>query len=403
MPSIALYYPWMHFQDDNWLKLALLTWGRIVRMRPGSVEDRDRELVRQLRAETDFIVEAAPSPAVLTTVAEKFTEIIDADPDRIVERYGLRYSFREEIDPSPHDLRYSTDWLGYEPPVPQGTWDMVRSVYMLQMHTGGNDSKMASVLGEKLVGMGLAEPSGGPWVRMHPKLGSIYLAVLTDVMARSEMLSPATDDLRMHKAVGALDQLTNLLLDDHARVPAVEHAESAYMHVALRTVIEPEKLAEVPVAKLIRFREAHGDELAAFHEHVASLTTELQAIAEVENLEVASAHLKSLYESKTRPQLNELRRALRAQGIESSAGTLVQKVNLNAAAGTLLGSVAAAGGQLAVASAAVAVTLVPYIASKVEARRQQVGASPVAYLLAADRELSGRTLLGALQRRTHRR
>ncbi len=403
MPSIALYYPWMHFQDDNWLKLALLTWGRIVRMRPGTVEDRDREIVRQLRAETAFIVEAAPSPTVLTTVAEKFTEIIDADPDRIVERYGLRHSFREELDPSPHDLRYSTDWLGYEPPIPQGTWDMVRSVYMLRMHTGGNDSKMATVLSEKLVGMGLAEPSGGPWVGMHPKLGSIYLAVLTDVMARSEMLSPVTDDLRMHNAVGALDQLTNLLLDDHApRAPAVQHAESAYMHVALRTVIEPETLAEVPVAKLIRFREAHGDELAAFHEHVASLTTELQAIAEVENLEVASAHLKSLYESKTRPQLNELRRALRAQGVESSAGTLVQKVDLNAAAGTLLGSVAAAGGQLAVADAAVAVTLVPYIAGKVEARRQQVGDSPVAYLLAADRELSGRTLLGALQRRTGR-
>ncbi|MFB6987655.1 hypothetical protein ACFC0C_30760 [Streptomyces sp. NPDC056178] len=154
MPSIALYYPWMHFQDGNWLKLALLTWGRIVRMRPGAVEDRDRDLVRQLCAETDFIVEAAPSPTVLTTVAKKFTEIIDADPDRFVERYGLRYSFRE-------DLRYSTDWLGYEPPVPQGTWDMVRSVYMLRMHTGGNDSKMATVLSEKLVGMGLAVNRSG--------------------------------------------------------------------------------------------------------------------------------------------------------------------------------------------------------------------------------------------------
>lgn len=402
MPSIALYYPWMHFQDDNWLKLALLTWDRIVRMRPEMVEDRDRDLVRQLRTETDFIVEAAPSPTVLRTVTETFSEIIDADPHRIVERYGLRHSFREEFHPSPHDLRQSTDWLGYEPPVPQGTWDMVRSSYMLRMHTGASDSKMGTGLSEKLVGMGLAEPSGGPWVGMHPKLGSIYLAVLTDVMARGEMLSPTTDDLRMHKAVGALSQLTNLLFEDHARVPAIEHAESAYMHVALRTVIEPDKSAEVPVAKLIRFREAHRDELAAFHEHVAGLTADLQAIAEVENLEVASAHLKSLYESQTRPQLNELRKALRAQGIESSAGTLVQKVNLNAAAGTLLGSVAAAGGQLAVAGAAVAVTLVPYIASRVEARRQQVGDSPVAYLLAADRELSGRTLLGALQRRTGR-
>jgi hypothetical protein len=221
-------------------------------------------------------------------------------------------------------------------------------------------------------------------------------------MARSEMLSPATDDLRMHKAVGALNQLTDLLFDEQSRLPAIEHAESAYMHVALRAVLEPDKLSEVPIAKLIRFREAHRDELAAVHEHVASLATDLQAIAEVENAEVASAHLRSLYESKTRPRLNELRAALRAQGVESSAGTLVQKVNLSAAAGTLLGSLAAAGGQLAVASAAVAVTLVPYVAGKIEARRQQVRNSPVAYLLAADRELSGRTLLSALQRHTGR-
>jgi hypothetical protein len=41
----------------------------------------------------------------------------------------------------------------------------------------------------------------------------------------------------------------------------------------------------------------------------------------------ASAHLKSLYESKTRPQLNELRTALRAQGIESSVGTLSPNLN----------------------------------------------------------------------------
>ncbi|AVZ75819.1 hypothetical protein SLUN_30045 [Streptomyces lunaelactis] len=113
MPSIALYYPWMHFQDDNWLKLALLTWDRIVRMRPGVVEDRDRELVRQLRTETDFIVEAAPSPTVLKTVAETFNEILDTAPDRIVERYGLD-EFLEETD--------ATDWLGYVPPLSQGTW-----------------------------------------------------------------------------------------------------------------------------------------------------------------------------------------------------------------------------------------------------------------------------------------
>lgn len=388
MPSIALYYPWMHFQDDNWVKLALLTWDRIVRLRPAGVGNFDGDLVRQVRAETDFVVAAAPGPAELAAVEQSFTEIIDADPRLLLDRYGIAYSPREELDPRPGDLRSATYWLGYDPPVPQGTWNMVRSAYMLRMHTGGRDSKMTSALGERLVAMGLGERSSSPWVSMHPKLGSIYLAVLTDVMARTETLSPATDDLRMHQAVGARDQLTELLFEDRPGAAAVEDARSAYVHVALRAVLEPARLASVPVAKLIRFRESHRHELAAFHDHVEGLGAELRSVAASENVAVAAAHLGSVYERRTRPRLDELRRAMRAHGIESTAGTLVQKVDLDIAAGTALGSVAAAAGHLALAGAAVAVSLVPYTAGRFAARRRLLGESPVSYLLAADRELA---------------
>jgi hypothetical protein len=72
------------------------------------------------------------------------------------------------------------------------------------------------------------------------------------------------------------------------------------------------------------------------------------------------------------------------------------KVDVNAAAGTVLGGVAAAGGQLAVVGVAVAVTVLPYIAGKIKTRQQQVRSSPVAYLLAADRELDGASLLRSL-------
>jgi hypothetical protein len=39
---------------------------------------------------------------------------------------------------------------------------------------------------------------------------------------------------------------------------------------------------------------------------------------EVENLAVAQAHLQSRYDTKTRPQLDELRKALRSMGIENA-------------------------------------------------------------------------------------
>ena len=41
MPSIALYYPWMHFQNDDWVKLALPTWDGVTLMRDEALPSRD--------------------------------------------------------------------------------------------------------------------------------------------------------------------------------------------------------------------------------------------------------------------------------------------------------------------------------------------------------------------------
>ncbi|WP_134663105.1 MULTISPECIES: DUF6236 family protein [unclassified Amycolatopsis] len=388
MPSFGLYYPWTHFQNDNWLKLALLTWDRLARMRPPAAPDRDGDLVRRLRGETDFLVETAPSAAVLNVVAESFGEIFDADPGRLLDRYGLDEPRACDGDPR------GPGWRGYAPPITQ---HMVMGPPPVEVLTavpvGGPGAKMTGGLRDGLVRLGLAVPMDGQWVGLDPELASIYLAVLADAMSHREALSPVTDDPRMHHATGALDRLVSLVFDEHVPVPAVENVSSAYLQIALETVLEPSHVDRVPVDELISFREKHRAELAAFQSHVASLGPELQAAAEADNLEVAAAHLRALYETRTRPQLDELRKALRGMGIEASAGTLVQKIDLNAAAGTVLGSVAAAGGQLAVAGAAVAVTLVPYLAGKTKARRQQMAKSPVAYLLAADRKLTGRALL----------
>jgi hypothetical protein len=75
VPSIALYYPWMRFQDDNWLKLALLTWDSIALIRPEGLDSSDSDLVKQVRAETDFIVDINPTGRERETVASAFGEV----------------------------------------------------------------------------------------------------------------------------------------------------------------------------------------------------------------------------------------------------------------------------------------------------------------------------------------
>ncbi|WP_159007285.1 DUF6236 family protein [Streptomyces sp. NRRL S-813] len=262
-----------------------------------------------------------------------------------------------------------------------------------RVYCGGAETKISYDLRHLLVNAGLARQvdEWDPWVGLHPKLGTVYLTALADTVARHNALSPVTDDVRMHHAVGALDHLADLL--DRPVPLTFQDTRAAYAHLSLRAAIRPERIAAVPVSRLVRFRQRYAYELAAFHAHLDSLAAELEQITAVENAEIAQAHLQALYERATKPQLDELRRALRAFGIESTVGTLGLKVDLGAVSGTALGTLAVSGGHPAVGAAAVALTVVPYIAGRLKVRRQQRTGSPVAYLLAAER-MSSRSPLG---------
>ncbi|MFE4335955.1 DUF6236 family protein [Streptomyces sp. NPDC056831] len=246
------------------------------------------------------------------------------------------------------------------------------------------------ILGE--LELAVPDLEGRPWLGMQPKVASVYLTVLADAVARHNQLCPVTGDPRAHAAAGTLDRLAPLLFGDHTPAQRVENPESAYLHLALNAVIKPGRLAHLPISKLIAFRQRYSAELAAFRQHVAELAPQLRTIIQVENLQVAQAHLQGIYDTVTEPQLDELRRALRGVGVGSVAGALGLKIDLGAAAGTVLGGVAAAGGQMAVASAAVGVSVLPYLAQRVNQARQLRRESPVAYLLAADRKLSRSSL-----------
>lgn len=387
MSPIALYYPWRHFQLDPWVLEALLTWDRVARLRPAGLRDADTPRVRQIREETDFVLDITPSPADLATITEAFTDLVDAQGEPLADWF-----------PPVGGL----DDVRFRPPFSQTLlWG---GTPYFDLYAGPPTPLISRELGELLLDhrVGVAhraqhgEHRESWWIRVPNRLGSIYLAALADVVAARNRLALTTDDPRMHRASGALDRLPDLLRGTPLPVPAVENPTNAYVHLALRAAVNFEE--RVPsLTTLIRFRERHRDQLAAFHQHVAGLGEELRAVADVEDIAVAHAHLNSLYRSTTKPQLDELRRALRGFGIETSAKALTLKVDVNTAAGTLLGGVAAAGGHVTLAGAAVAITVLPYLAGSFKARREAMARSPVSYLLEVYRMPSRMTLAEALR------
>ncbi|MGV9664826.1 DUF6236 family protein [Nocardia niigatensis] len=392
MSTIALYYPWMRFRNENWLKLAILTWDSVGRIQPRLTMDVDSDLVLQLQSETDFLFGVEPTGRELVAIANVFREIVDLGGDDLSKRYAWRQA-TEEATGDRHAIS------GPRRDFPGLVW----------VHAGQSGPKMARTLLSSFEAADLAvivDEDDAVYVGLHPALARIYLTALADVVSQHRALAPATDDLDAHSAVGTLDRLYELLLDEEVAVPAIGDVEGAYVHLAVEASIRPDQLPAVSLASLIAFRERYRGELAAFRAHVASLSGELGAIAAIEDPVSAEKHLQSVYNATTKPQLDELQRALRALGVESSIGLLGLKVDISeAAAGTLLGAGATFGmaaGHPAVVAGSVAVGVGSYVADRRKTRRRAHRESPVSYLLAVDREFSGRTLIDRMRRRAPR-
>jgi hypothetical protein len=396
---MALYYPWMHFQDDSWVKLSLLTWEKLVRVRPSDLEDRDNDFVRRIRAETDLLVETVPSARDLATVSVAFGNVLDDYRLQVTQGHGIeRYDDSEaEIFRAPitqnylgsiEDLLWQSPFSGRYPRDDELTW----------IYCGSGGSRMDVDLQGRLVKRVLAKraPDEGPWIGMRPKLASIYMATLADAVATHNDLVPTTDDSRMHSAFGAIDRLADLLLEKPSE-QVREEPTGAYIHLAVKSVIEPKNLDAVPIDRLISFRARHKAELGAFWNHVSGLADELARVSTVENPELARLHMQDIYDRQTKPLLRELQSGLRAYGVESVAGAMALKVDLAAASGTALGTAALAGGHIALGGASLALTFVPYVIHRRHGSKGRRESSPVAYLLAANRKLAGRSLLRSLR------
>jgi hypothetical protein len=125
----------------------------------------------------------------------------------------------------PGDLAVAKDGLGWTEPERGGTSDADPT----QQRSGATarrrpeDPSGVPAAQTRLLETGLAvsDPRVGPdWIGTAPKLGLIYNATLADAIAHHNALSPVTDDPAMHRAVGALDCLTDILFNNRVGLPA---------------------------------------------------------------------------------------------------------------------------------------------------------------------------------------
>src|SRR5262249_53204353 len=133
-----------------------------------------------------------------------------------------------------------------------------------------HQGKMSYKLAQRLADAGLLVSRSYGWRRasdgmvlrvrdlaMHRRLAGVYLAILGDVVARENGMTPVTDQPLCCAATSGwtIEAMAQILLADDTKTAA--QSQPDYSHVfavlALQTVL-PRDLAEVPVERIIEAR-----------------------------------------------------------------------------------------------------------------------------------------------------
>jgi len=378
MPSYqALYYPFIHFKDDRWLKLTALYWDKVARIVPNDYTTDDSATVAALSSCIDTVrPDWAPSD-----FAQAFVEFISQYGPKLQEKYAL--SLRDQW-PALDEKR--------RPPRPGGA--------------SGNDPRLGYIFYEKISnevylalkdsGLASTDDRGGRWIGMHPQLAWVYMTALAEQIAAHRGLRPLTDETRDHLALSSLSpaRLAQVLLDDVKLVesgPTPLEIESALVSVAFKAVV-PTKLAELEPAKILAFREKYPLERAAFQQATADLLKGADWLKSIDDPAVLEQRLRDEYDKHWNARLMDLREKLRDCGIDAVLGCFNVKTVLPAGiAGALAGLTL---NPVAAGAAGIAVGVMTTLRDKRKLALGALRASPVSYLYRMEQDLAPKDLWG---------
>lgn len=364
MARRCLYYPFIHFRDEGWLKLSALYWDDVSRIVPCSYQPRDSKEIRTLE---DAGVLCRVDPGTYeASVSQLFRVLLSQHERKLVARYDVaqRDAWPANLD----RFRVSTG--------------RVSSRSLAFIHA----SKLEPTLVEQLLGLRLALQSRDRrWLGMHPNIVAAYMIALAGEIGRRRGLSPSSDNA-MH-----LSGVTSCSADDLARAlvaevdlgkrrrqaPGARLESERVAFVTLRAVL-PERLEGLSAKRIVELRRHHADARHAFHAYVDDLEKHLAA-SDISEPAALDEHIRLEYQKRLEPELRGLRRGLRSLGVGSVLGSCGVAVTLPI--GSFL-SVSTASAALAAAGATLGLAALAH--KQRAAVRELVKPSPASFLFVTE-------------------
>jgi hypothetical protein len=316
MDSIGLYYPYMHFRSESWLKAAALYWPQMGRMVPRGYPTRDSVEVQILRGEVDFIVDIDPTPATFA-VSEIFQALLASHGEQLRRHLLLAPDTASvthtQADPTGVGFVYAPK---IAPALRAALEDM------------GLTASRGAYAWQELARPSMTSP--GDWVGMDARLAGVYMCVLAQHLAKGNDLHLTTDQAEAQVAVSGLtvDDVARVLLGDALVAHDLERSrsnselETRLALLALKAVI-PANLAEVPMASVVKLRQDHYAEFQAFRDQVQLALKDLADLDDLVSPEVQSAHLRAVVRRRFEEPRAELKRAFKSSGLATADASVV--------------------------------------------------------------------------------
>ncbi|MGK5640112.1 DUF6236 family protein [Streptomyces sp. URMC 126] len=325
MHKFALYYPLMS-PPAWWLKTAVLYWPKVARIRPRGFSPQENHVARVFAEELDFFVDVDPEDS-LQTVEEWFRQAALDDFRR--EAQGIRDLLWE--------LELSTDYLD-------------RAFARLESeHTtprqGLSTSRLEPTETEILRSLTTIRNNDyprafrGDLTRMdrRERFAWVYMCALATEVARRNHLAPATayEDMFALGGNWAPAALAVAVREGHPSpvLPRDRGVDTVADALGLLS-IEHVSPQDTDPKKLVKARRRYGQDFIAFRNEVELAAQELaEQLTDIRDQAVLEQYLRYEVAARFTGPAEQLGKALRGLGIQTTADTLTMKFEVPALLG----------------------------------------------------------------------
>ena len=358
----ALYYPYIHLTNKNWLKHAFLFWDKISRIVPSSFQPQDDEDIIKIRQETDFLDDYHPDRYVVNDTFRNFAEYLIHN----------NHSFRE-IRHYYHDIRHHFH---------REHMQVFRYIKNRTMSSGSyiHIEKIQPELVEILLELGLAIPGENEWsswIKVDNEIGAMYMTYLAKSISKDKSIPVVTDT-------------TDYYLNDNTSNYRNRFEEK--LGCLLIDVVMPQNINNVTMEQLINIRTKYDDQRLNFFNKINELSSTIPNIDNKSALEDALNHYLKTLANDTK----ELKRIYESNGIDAMLKPLA--ISMPTALASLSSWIPAENKVLGfgVASVGILYGVVSYF-NELDRRHREAQNNPMAYLLSIQTELSKKNLLQKIE------